>query len=144
MIICSQTDRPARVNEEIALPLKKADLEQFHSLLQNLRDRLRGDVSQLTDEALNKNRQDASGDLSNMPSHMADIGSENFEQEFTISLVESGQVTLEEIEAAIVRIREGTFGTCEECQGTIPKQRLKAIPYTAYCVECARKLEQNK
>lgn len=126
------------------MPLNKAELDQFRMLLHALRDRLRGDVNQLADEALKKNRQDASGDLSNMPIHMADIGSENFEQEFTISLVETGQVTLEEIDAALARIREGTFGICEECKSGIPKQRLKAIPYTPYCVECARKLERKR
>lgn len=128
-------------NEDLRLALQKADFEQFRLVLQALRDRVRGDVDQLEDEALKKNRQDAGGDLSTMPIHMADIGSESFEQEFTISLVESGQVTLEEIDAALARIREGTFGSCEECSRGIPKQRLKAIPYTPYCVECARKLE---
>lgn len=126
------------------MPLKKAELNQFRAVLETLRARLRGDVSQLADEALKQNRKDASGDLSNMPIHMADIGSDNFEQEFTISLVESGQVALEEIDSALARIREGTFGSCEECGSVIPKQRLKAIPYTPYCVECARKLERNK
>lgn len=128
-------------NEDLRLALQKADFEQFRLVLQALRDRVRGDVDQLEDEALKKNRQDAGGDLSTMPIHMADVGSESFEQEFTISLVESGQVTLEEIDAALARIREGTFGSCEECGRGIPKQRLKAIPYTPYCVECARKLE---
>src|SRR3990170_521301 len=111
--------------EDTALALKKAEIDQFRRMLHALRDRLRGDVNQLTDEALKKNRQDATGDLSNMPIHMADIGSEAFEQEFTISLVETGQVTLEEIDAALARIREGTFGSCEECHVGIPKQRLK-------------------
>jgi RNA polymerase-binding transcription factor DksA len=130
--------------EDTLLALKKSELNEFRTVLEALRDRLRGDVTQLTDEALKQNRKDASGDLSNMPIHMADIGSDNFEQEFTISLVESGQVALEEIDAALARIREGTFGNCEECNSGIPKQRLKAIPYTPYCVECARKLEQSK
>lgn len=124
--------------------LKKAELEQFKAVLQALRARLRGDVDQLSDEALRRNRQEASGDLSNMPIHMADIGSDNFEQDFTISLMESGQDALGQIEAALERIREGTFGKCEECGAAIPKQRLKAIPYTPHCVECARKLEEQQ
>ena len=121
--------------------MTKAEVEQFRRFLCALRDRLRGDVNQLTDEALKKNRQEASGDLSNMPIHMADIGSDNFEQEFTITLMETGQDALGQIEAALERIREGTYGKCEECGAPVPKQRLRAIPYTPHCVQCARKLE---
>ena len=54
-----------------------------------MRARLRGDVNQLADAALKKSRTEANGDLSSMPIHMADIGSDNFEQEFTLSLMEN-------------------------------------------------------
>ena len=50
---------------------------------------------------------------------------------------------LEEITAALDRLRQGNFGQCEECDAEIPKPRLHALPYARYCVECARKLEQN-
>ena len=124
--------------------LTKEQVQEYGEMLLAKRRELVGDMEQLANAALRGSRPDTAGGLSSMPIHMADIGSENFEQEFTISLVESGQVTLEEIDAALARIREGTFGSCEECNGRIPKQRLKAIPYTPYCVECARKLEQKK
>ena len=123
--------------------MKKAELQQYKTVLMGLRARLRGDVTQMTDEALKKSRQDASGDLSNMPIHMADIGTDNFDQEFTLSLIESEQVTLAEVDEALKRIAENTFGLCEECGEPVPKERLKAIPYTRYCVACARKLEDQ-
>ena len=123
--------------------MKKAELQQYKTVLMGLRARLRGDVTQMTDEALKKSRQDASGDLSNMPIHMADIGTDNFDQEFTLSLIESEQVTLAEVDEALKRIAENTFGLCEECGEPVPKERLKAIPYTRYCVDCARKLEDQ-
>ena len=56
-----------------------------------------------------------------MPIHMADIGSDNFEQEFTLSLMENEGVALEKIEASLERIEEGTYGACEECGVKIPK-----------------------
>ena len=56
-----------------------------------------------------------------MPIHMADIGSDNFEQEFTLSLMENDEGTLGAIEHALERIEEGTYGDCEECGGKIPK-----------------------
>lgn len=123
--------------------MKKAELQQYKTVLMGLRARLRGDVTQMTDEALKKSRQEASGDLSNMPIHMADIGTDNFDQEFTLSLIESEQVTLAEVDEALKRIAENTFGLCEECGEPVPKERLKAIPYTRYCVACARKLEDQ-
>jgi DnaK suppressor protein len=78
-----------------------------------------------------------------MPIHMADIGSDNFEQEFTLSLMESDGGTLAQIETSLERIEEGTYGQCEECGVKIPKSRLNAIPYATLCVRCAEQQEQQ-
>ncbi len=123
--------------------MTKAELETYRQNLLTLRSRLDGDVSHLTDEALRRTGGEASGSLSNMPIHMADLGTDNFEQEFTLSLLQNEEQVLQEIAAALERIRQATFGRCEECQGEIPRIRLNALPYTRYCVDCARKLEQN-
>ena len=106
-----------------------------------LRSRLRGDVSMMADAALKKTRTEANGDLSSMPIHMADIGSDNYEQEFTLSLMETEEDRLELIEGALERIEDGVYGSCLECGGPVPKTRLNAIPYTPFCVKCATKLE---
>lgn len=123
--------------------MKKNGVEHYRQMLLSLRARCNGDVNQLADEALKKNSQDATGNLSSMPIHMADIGTDAFDHEFTLSLLENEEEVLGEIEAALVRIQAGAFGKCEECQGKIPAERLKAIPYTRYCVACARKLEKR-
>lgn len=123
--------------------MKKADVKTYKEQLISLRARLRGDVNQMADAALRKNRSEANGDLSSMPIHMADIGSDNFEQEFTLSLMQSEEETLGLIEASLERIEEGKFGQCEECGVKIPKTRLKAIPYAALCVKCASQQEQG-
>jgi DnaK suppressor protein len=125
------------------VPMTKAEIEEYKGHLLNLKQRLDGDVSHLADEALRKNQKEASGNLSSMPIHMADIGTDNFEQEFTLSLLQSEEQVLGEIADALERIQEGDFGKCEECLNPIPKTRLQAIPYTRYCVDCARKLEQK-
>jgi DnaK suppressor protein len=106
-----------------------------------VRARLRGDVNALANAALNKTRSEASGDLSAMPIHMADIGSDAYEQEFTLGLMENDEDTLGRIEAALERIEDGVYGSCVECEGRIPKTRLNAIPYTPYCINCASELE---
>jgi DnaK suppressor protein len=121
--------------------MNKAELKVYRDQLVSLRARLRGDVNQLADAAL-KNGGDL-GDVSRMPIHMADIGSDNFEQEFTLSLMENDEETLDAIAAALERIESGSFGECEECGCKIPKTRLNAIPYTAMCVKCASALEKR-
>jgi DnaK suppressor protein len=123
--------------------MKKADLKTYKERLLALRARLRGDVSQMADATLKQSRSEANGDLSSMPIHMADIGSDNFEQEFTLSLMESEEGTLGQIEASLERIEEGSYGQCEQCDVKIPKTRLNAIPYATLCVKCASKQEQG-
>jgi RNA polymerase-binding transcription factor DksA len=120
--------------------MKKNEIKEFKNMLVGLRSRLRGDVSALADAALRKTRSEASGDLSSMPIHMADVGSDAFEQEFTLSLMEHDGSALEQIEAALVRIEDGHYGLCVECDAKIPKTRLQVLPHTPYCVKCAEKL----
>lgn len=123
--------------------MKKADLKAYKERLLSLRARLRGDVNQMADAALKKNRMEATGEPSSMPIHMADIGTDNYEQEFTLSLMETEEDTLAAIESALERVEDGTYGTCEECGGVIPKLRLNAIPYTPFCIKCAQQLEKG-
>ncbi len=123
--------------------MTQAELEGYRQQLLGLRDRLRGDVSHLTREALRETGGEASGSLSNTPIHMADLGTDNFEQEFTLGLIQNEEQALDEIDAALVRVEQKTFGRCEDCQKEIPRPRLQALPYARYCVECARKHEQE-
>lgn len=121
--------------------MKKSESKEYKKALVVMRGRIRGDVSGMADAALKKTRSESSGDLSSMPIHMADIGTDNFEQEFTLSLMENDEETLGQIEAALERIEEGVYGLCVECEGKILKTRLQAIPFTPYCVKCASKLQ---
>jgi DnaK suppressor protein len=123
--------------------MKKADMKAYRERLLLLRARLRGDVNQLADAALKKNGGEGNGNLSSMPIHMADIGSDNFEQEFTLTLMQSEEETLEAIESALERIEDGSYGLCEECNVKIPKARLNALPYATLCVRCAEQLERR-
>ena len=121
--------------------LKPEDLAQFRGMLEGLRTRLRGDLDGMSDEALRRTMPESSGNLSNVPLHMADVGTENYDQEFTMSLIENDQDTLGQIHDALGRIEDGSFGKCEECGHPIAKPRLQALPYTKHCIECARALE---
>lgn len=118
--------------------------DQFRQQLLGLGKRMKEDVTGLEDEAFRKSGGGANGNLSNTPFHLADLGSDNYEQEVTVSLLENEEQRLEEIAAALDRINNGTFGRCEECQQEIGIERLCAIPYTRHCVECARKAQEQQ
>lgn len=112
-------------------------------MLLEKRRTLVGDLSGIESEALRRNRQDGSGDLSNMPTHPADVGSDNYEQEFTLGLLESERIMLTEIDEALERITEGTYGVCLGTGEPIGLPRLRARPWAKYGIEYARLLEKG-
>lgn len=123
--------------------MKKAEAKVYKERLLAIRARLRGDVNHMAEAALRKDLADAGGDRTSMPIHMADLGSDNFEHEFNLSLLESEEGTLDAVESALEKIEGGSYGLCEECEVKIPKARLNAIPYASLCVRCASKLENS-
>ena len=120
-----------------------AEAKHFKALLLEKRREILRNVTEFEDEALKKSRQDATGDLSSMPIHMADLGTDNYEQEFALGLMDSERKLLREIDRALVRIEKKSYGICEGTGKPIPKARLEAQPWARYCVEYARMLEQG-
>jgi RNA polymerase-binding transcription factor DksA len=125
----------------MASAFKADELVPYRQTLQSLRARLRGDLDQMTDEALRRDNGGGTGNLSNVPLHMADLGTDNYDQEFTLGLIENEQETLDLINEALARMEKGTYGQCAECAEPISRPRLQAIPYARHCIRCARKLE---
>ena len=121
--------------------MKAEESAQFKKLLLSLRERLVGKVDSMQGEALKQSRQDASGDLSNVPIHMADVGTDNYERDLMIELIQNGEESVRNIDMALEKIEEGTFGVCELCNKKINKERLKAVPYARLCIDCQREEE---
>jgi DnaK suppressor protein len=119
--------------------MTNTDLTLHREKLLALRARLLGDMTQMEDNALNKEQNKTTS----MPINMAELGSETSDQELTLALLGSDKDALDQIEAAIARIDEGGFGRCQDCGGKIPKSRLEAIPYAAQCVQCASQRENG-
>lgn len=141
----SGTPAPAEnLPQHIKTYLTKKELEHFRGLLINKLKEITGDVNHIEEEFLRKSRQDSTGDLSSMPIHMADIGSDNYEQEFTLGLMATEQKIVQEIMMALRRIENGTFGMCEATGEAIPKARLEAFPWARYCVRYAEMLEKGQ
>lgn len=121
-----------------AAKLSKAELENFRTLLLDKRREILGDVGSMESEAFRNQDNHSSS-----PMHMADVGTDNFEQEFTLGLIESERELLKEIQEAIARIEDGSFGICVATGKPIGKARLEAKPWAKYCIEYARMLESG-
>ena len=121
--------------------MKAEDVAHFRKILLSIREKLVGKVDSMQGEALKRSRQDASGDLSNVPIHMADVGTDNYERELMIELIQNGEEGVRSIDTALEKIEDGTFGVCELCAKKINKERLNAVPYAKLCIDCQREEE---
>jgi RNA polymerase-binding protein DksA len=137
-----KTESSGKKTRDDNSPLSAKEIQKFKGLLLQKREEIVGDVDRMEGETLRKSRTDATGDLSSMPIHMADLGTDNYEQEFALGLMDSERKLIREIDAALERIEDGTYGICEGTGKQIARARLEAQPWARYCVEYARELEQ--
>jgi len=121
--------------------MTELELKYFRRRLLALKKRVGGDLSGLEEEALRAVGGEASGGLSNVPIHLGDLGTDNFDEEVNLGLLENEQQILQEIDDALTRVEQGTFGRCEECQQEIPRERLQAVPYARYCLRHAKEFQ---
>jgi RNA polymerase-binding protein DksA len=121
----------------MAKKLSSKDLQAFRDLLLHARAVVSGDMSLLEEEALGDKAQRDVADLRPADS------SDGYYQELNLELLERDQSTLREIDEALQRIAEGSYGRCESCEELISRQRLRAVPHARNCIECQRKAERN-
>jgi DnaK suppressor protein len=119
--------------------LSKKELEGFQHLLVDKRRELIGDVASMEEEAL----RTGGSNLSNLPIHMADMGSDNYEQEFTLRLVDKDRQLLREITHALRKIADGSYGICEGTGKPISKARLEVKPWARHSIEYTRQMESG-
>ena len=124
--------------------MTKEELRSYRRQLLALKKRLGADLTELESEALKPVGGEFSGSLSDVPLHPADLGTDNFEEELNLALLENEDQLLDEVNDALERIDQGTFGRCENCGQEIPRERLKALPYARYCIRCARLLQGSQ
>lgn len=129
--------RPA--GDALKTHLNKKDLEKYRQVLVRKRAQLAGDIVTIEDEALRQ----SSGSLSHMPQHMAEQGTEMFDQALSLDLAQADRNLIREIDAALKRIEDGTYGVCELTGKPIKAERLEELPWTRYSIEAARELERR-
>jgi DnaK suppressor protein len=118
--------------------MTKSQLERFRQQLLKLKEQLMGDVASLTDEVCFPAGTEACGNLSNIPvEDRAEVGCGNYDEEVAIGLLETEGPRLCDIDAALERIQNETFGHCDRCGREISLERLKALPYSLECLDCA-------
>jgi DnaK suppressor protein len=120
--------------------LTSRELEHFRDLLLAKRREILGDMSSMEREAL---RSSGGTNLSTLPIHMADMGTDNYEQEFTLGLVETERKLLREINHALSKIQDGSYGICEGTNQPINKPRLEVQPWARYGIEYAKRMERG-
>jgi DnaK suppressor protein len=121
--------------------MRNAEITHHRRRLLALKKRLGGTMADLEDEALRPVGGEAGGGLSDVPVHPADVGTDTYEEEVALDLLQNEHQILAEIDDALKRIDEGTFGRCENCRQAISRERLEALPYARYCLQCARQLQ---
>lgn len=119
--------------------LPKKELERFRDILLRKRAELLGDITGMESEAL----RSGSGSLSNLPQHMAEQGSDTYEQHLSLDLAAVDREIIREIDEALKRIEDGTFGVCMKTGKRIAMDRLEEIPWARYSIQAAREMERN-
>jgi DnaK suppressor protein len=139
VVVEKEAEKPDLHIAQIKTKLTKKELDEYRTLLLLKRRQLVGMLSGMEDEAL----RSSGGNLSTMPLHMADIGTDTFDQDFTLGMAETERALLDEIDAAIGRIEDKTYGVCQLTGKPIPKTRLEAKPWAKYSIEAAKLLERS-
>jgi len=118
----------------------KKDMDLFKKLLFQLRGKIAGDLQQIEGDSLSGNQPSNTGELSDV----ADMATDNYDRELNIGLASNEQQLLNDIDVALKRIEEGTYGVCEIYGTPIPRKRLLAMPYTRLSKKAQEEEEKNK
>jgi RNA polymerase-binding protein DksA len=121
----------------------KSDLKDFKKIVLKKKEEMLNDLRHISDDTLRKSQKEASGDISGYTYHMADVATDNYDREFSLGLASGERKSLYELDDALKRIEDGTFGICDDCKSSITKIRLKAVPSARLCIKCQQKREKK-
>lgn len=121
------------------MPLSPEQLVKSREILLEKRNLLTSQVERLTKDAAESTE---ATENSKSPINSADNASDAFEQDFAFMSIESEEELLRKIDRALLKMRENTYGTCEECNKVIHPDRLEALPWATMCVKC-QELEER-
>jgi DnaK suppressor protein len=123
--------------------LKVKDMKTFKETLLKEKERLFKDLNDKEKNNLGKSFKDISGEVSSHKMHMADLASDNAEEDTSLDLLSSEEKLLRQIQNAIKRIEKKTYGNCSKCGKNLSMKRLKAVPYAELCLNCKEEEEKS-
>ncbi len=123
--------------------MKKKDLDKYEKLLLAKRAELLEELG-LLQKSGQSTLKDAAGEISSYSTHMADQGTDSFEREKSFQLASKSGRFLHHIDEALLRIKDKTYGKCQECGKQISTARLEAVPHARFCIQCKEKEEIRK
>lgn len=123
--------------------ITRKESEYFRKLILKIKEKILDEIKHISEDTLKKSQKDASGDISGYTYHMADVATDTYDREFSLGLASNERQSLYELDEALKKIEEGTFGVCEECKILIAKTRLKAVPFARLCLKCQEKKEKR-
>ncbi len=123
--------------------LHKKELTEFKKIILKRKGEVVENIEHISEDTLKKSQKDASGDISGYTYHMADVATDNYDREFSLGLAANERQSILELDDALKKIQDGTFGVCEDCKSLITKTRLKALPYARLCLKCQEKKEKR-
>ena len=123
--------------------LNKKELNEFKKLVVKKKDAALDEIKHISEDTLKKSQKEASGDISGYTYHMADVATDTYDREFSLGLASNERKFIYELDDALKKIEDGTFGFCEDCKTPISKTRLKAVPYARFCLKCQEKKEKK-
>ena len=135
--------RQSKRRSKLRKKLTKKELNEFKKIVLKRKEDVLDDIKHITEDTLKKSQKEASGDISGYAYHMADVATDNYDREFSLGLASNERKVIYELDDALKKIEDGTFGICEDCKSLIAKIRLKAVPGARLCVKCQEKREKR-
>lgn len=123
--------------------IKKVELENLEKELLSEKAEIIKELTSLDEVVLNNSAKDTNKDISGVSIHLADIGTDNQEIEKLLTIRERLDVRLMQIENALLSIKKGDYGVCSNCHKAINIERLLAMPYAEYCIDCMEEMEKT-
>jgi DnaK suppressor protein len=125
------------------ISIDQAQLDELRRRLEADRDSLKSEIDRIENEDVHAENQ-YDPEFSGYGNHMAETATEIYEQERNLSIEQNLQQQLAEVERALTKFDEGTYGICDNCGKEIPLERLQAFPQATLCIDCKGRMENSQ
>jgi RNA polymerase-binding protein DksA len=140
---CRFLRRERERRKKVKNRFNKKELAEFKKIILKAKAEMIEGIKHISEDTLKKSQKDAAGDISGYTYHMADVATDTYDREFSLGIASTEREELYELDDALKKIEDGSFGICEGCKSAISKTRLRALPYARLCVKCQEKKEKR-